>query len=452
MMQGEDARISYLRDKQFIDLYKKEVTEAPEIPKDYKEPKTFTGQLLEGIKSGYISSIKGGLGYFIETMGRQIGSPERIQWGAELGDRATIELIKHPELLEPEGLEPFFEGGWADRRWWGRRIGQTLPFIGSTIALSTIGGLLGGVAGAWTGGLSSVFVLEKGNSYKRYLDEGVPGDRADTYSTVYGSIAAIIENAFGISPARIGTQIATKGAERIVYDSFKSYLLHEIPKVGIKTLRIALEEGSEEVAQGITENLVLKFYKKEVPVITKDLAEEFAGGAAASIPFGAVNIRIPDIKVITPKEIKTIEQSIKKTDEILLKEVKPKPKPLPKFPEDKYQLELLDEIGKLKELPKIDPTAFKWIPPKLAYNNPYTRVMTKAWDTIGKIWDSKAPLILKEAQTQEISQLLKERQRVYDGLVKKYYEETVKPLIKLDIQEKQKIGEMIFKRIELIQK
>jgi len=547
-MQHEDARLNYLRRQYFKKLYQKEIIKNPKIPKDYKEPTTFIGQFLEGIKEGYIS-MKSSFGYFVESLGRQIGSPKLLQWGANLGDRATIELIKKPELLEPEDLKPFFKGGWVDRRWWGRRIGQALPTIGTMLGLATFGGFTGGIPGALTGGFVSAAALEKGAAYKRYINEGMPPDKADIYSNVYGTIAGLIENAFGISPAKIGTQIAIRGIERVVYDSYKQFLLREIPKIGFKTLKQAIQEGGEEVAQSIAENLVLKFYKKETPVFSKDLAEEFAGGFVAAIPFGAINIRIPEIKKITPKEVKAIEQTIKEADEVLKKEVKKKPtevkiegipkelEPLarearkyksveefreklrhislgervevgtgkkitltkeekklrklivgdtplvrkwnelvkrsnktleeffqdfynqavkgakrvkpPKFPENKYKLELLEEIRKLEELPKIDPEAFEFTPKTVSYNNPYTRVMTKVWNRVLKIWDSKAPRVVKEAQTQEIAHLLRERQRVYDGLVKKYYEEIIRPLTKLTTAEKQKIGNMIFKRINI---
>ncbi len=83
-------------------------------------------------------------------------TPEMVRIGAEIGDKATIELLKRPELFEPEDLKPFFEGGIIDRRWWGRRIGQTIPFMGTTIATSILGGLLGGPTGAIAGGYGSV--------------------------------------------------------------------------------------------------------------------------------------------------------------------------------------------------------------------------------------------------------------------------------------------------------
>ena len=118
-MEREDARLSYLREKKFKELYQKEIVKNPEVPKDYKEPTSFTGQLLEGFKEGVIST-KAGFGAFVETLGRRIASPEMAEWGMEVGDRATIELIKRKDLLEPEDLKPFFEDGLLDRRWWGR--------------------------------------------------------------------------------------------------------------------------------------------------------------------------------------------------------------------------------------------------------------------------------------------------------------------------------------------
>jgi hypothetical protein len=741
----EGERMLYMREQHFKDLYEQEVKETPKISEDYEEPDTFIGQVLESAKMGYISSIKGNTGYFIESLGREIGSTKMVQWGMDVGDKAIIEVLKNPELFAPEDLKPFFEGGIVDKRWWARAIGQSLPFMATTITTATIGGLMGGPVGAAGGGFLSSASLEKGGSYKKYIDEGVPLDKADTYSNFYGVIAGTIENAIGISPARIGGMLSYKGAERVIANSYKSFLFREIPKIGIQTLKTALEEGGEEVAQSITENLILKFFKTETPVLTKDLAEEFASGFAAAIPFGASNIRIPEIvkdnnenqekieelinstdkafkeqeseilekvqknidfyqstgtshegdiqpvnagllelqKLADNKEVieKTQEQikplieddgmitlyrvgeptdvdrfvsatydkdfaeefaegveatrdvkptitetrvrpedikifiggaekevlvpsSVYRTQDPLIQEaqkyksaeefveaqfskkpeygmghrpsyegmppsynllegetlprdvythpdfsiasgrirssdkaateswnvlqkIKGKPeaevtlyragaknelntgdwvtfskeyakqslegmekiysfkakakdvifagddinefgyypksqltdiwnqaqttfkKITSKFPENKYKLNLLDEINKAKSLPRIDSNAFDWIPPTVSYNNPYTRVMTKAWDKISNVWDSKAPLVVKQFHSKEVGNIIKERQRVYDGLTKKYEEEIVRPVTKLTKEEKEKIGNMIFKRIKI---
>jgi hypothetical protein len=310
----EGERMLYMREQHFKDLYEQEVKETPKISEDYEEPDTFIGQVLESAKMGYISSIKGNTGYFIESLGREIGSTKMVQWGMDVGDKAIIEVLKNPELFAPEDLKPFFEGGIVDKRWWARAIGQSLPFMATTITTATIGGLMGGPVGAAGGGFLSSASLEKGGSYKKYIDEGVPLDKADTYSNFYGVIAGTIENAIGISPARIGGMLSYKGAERVIANSYKSFLFREIPKIGIQTLKTALEEGGEEVAQSITENLILKFFKTETPVLTKDLAEEFASGFAAAIPFGASNIRIPEIVKDNNENQEKIEELINSTD------------------------------------------------------------------------------------------------------------------------------------------
>jgi hypothetical protein len=90
----EGERMLYMREQHFKDLYEQEVKETPKISEDYEEPDTFIGQVLESAKMGYISSIKGNTGYFIESLGREIGSTKMVQWGMDVGDKAIIEVLK----------------------------------------------------------------------------------------------------------------------------------------------------------------------------------------------------------------------------------------------------------------------------------------------------------------------------------------------------------------------
>ena len=337
MWEREDSRFSYYRTKEFEKLYRQEVLEDPVISKDYIEPEGFAGSVWEGMKFGYQTSIKQGAAYFVEATGRQIGSPERIKEGIYLGDKTTIEILKRPELYRPEDLKPFFEGGVVDKRWYGRTMGETLPFIFTTIASATIGGIIGGPTGAAIGGYGSVYVLEKGNSYKRYIDEGMAPDKADTASTVYGVISALIENAFGIRPAKIGTRVATR--------SFKTYAMKELPKIGTRMLKIGMAEGGEEVAQGITENLISTWVMSEGDILTKDLAEEFVAGFIASIPFGLAGVRGTELPIgLTIKEVSpTPEDSF---DAYIEREFG---KATPKEVEKAMTLEIQKEVDTIKK-------------------------------------------------------------------------------------------------------
>lgn len=309
MMKQEGDRLAYLRQKEFEETYRKEITEEPKIPEDYKEPTTFIGQFSEGMKAGYEGTIKPAVGYFIESMGIDLGSRQIREWGQKYADKTMIEFLKKPELLAPDDMQTYFKGGAVDPRWYGRMIGQTTPFIFAVIGSSVAGGLTAGPVGAAAGAYGSVYALEKGNSYKRYIDEGIPPDTATLYSNIYGTISAIVENAFGIKPAKIAEGVLAKSATDVAKKSFKNSLYNTIKKAGPKTLKVALEEGSEEVIQQFTENALSMWYDSEGKNLIEGLSEGFVAGFWASIPFGAAQVfleqRIPAPPIgLTIKEVK----------------------------------------------------------------------------------------------------------------------------------------------------
>ena len=450
LRENEDARLSYIREKQFVKLYQEQITENITLPTDYKEPTSFIGQFLEGVKAGWYTQLKAGFGYAVESLGHGFHHG-MVEWGQRVADQAMIDYIKRPELAEPEDLKPFFEGGVVDRRWWGRTLGTTVPFIATTTATATLGGLTGGPLGAVVGGFSSSAILEKGGAYKRYIDDGMPPDIADDYSTVYGAIAGAIENAMGISPAKIGMNIVARGGQRAVATTYKQWLISELPKIGLNVLRQAAEEGGEEVAQSLAQDLIFRFWNENADIISDNLLEEFAGGFAAGLAFGgATSLRIPRIQSMNTEQAVAVQETIHNLDNTISAMPKmAEPAKLADFPMDTYQLDLLQEINMMPELPKMESGAFDWSPPTVGYQNPYTRVMTRVMNNIRKTVSSKAPRIVKESQIMDVTNLLKERQRVYDGLSRKYYEDIVKPMTKLNIGEKQQIGQMIFKSIDI---
>jgi len=161
-----------------------------------------------------------------------------------------------------------------------------------------------------------------------------------------------------------------------------------------------------------------------------------------------ITIRIADILT---KPIFTVEPGVSPIALLPEKipEVKPEISEIPKFDTEKYKLGLLKEIEEMPELPKIERGVIDWKPPTLAYQNPYTKIAYKAWDEINRIWSSKAPDWLKTFKSKEIEELAREKQRIMDGLTKKYLEEFVRPMEKLSAEEKIKIGKMIFKQMDI---
>lgn len=289
----EDARLSYLRSKEFsktLDQMEKRVTKK----KGYKEPETFMGQLTEGFKAG-IPVLKSAPGYVAEVIGRQTGSPEMVKWGMKYGDKKIAELVLDDTLARPRDMKEFLKGGYSDPRNYGRYIGETLPSIVSMLTFSTAGGLLGGPAGAQAGAYGSIYALEQANAYKSMIDDGVAPDKAGTASSVYGVIAAILENALGYRPATIGTKLAGREVEKEVITNFQKYLIKKLPELPAKILKKSVEEGAEEAAQGMAEDIINKYFDENKEVL-KNIPENFFAGTIGSLPFGATEATSQNIQ------------------------------------------------------------------------------------------------------------------------------------------------------------
>ena len=252
----------------------------PEPPEDYKEPTSFYGAMWEGLKRGKEELLDVGLWNSLESSARLMGlSPSVIDWAARKGDEQLIDFMRKPELLPGKDELLLTKGGWKDPRVVGRTIGSALSFTGSAIAVSVAGGLIGGAVGgpagiatgAMLGGYTAVAALEQGNAYRSMIDAGMTPDDASLASAVYGVISSIIENSFGISPARVG--------KTILVSSFQKTLLKELmTKPGMTLLKTALTEGTEEVAQQFAENLLTKWKVENRGLFEGDMFEQFVGG------------------------------------------------------------------------------------------------------------------------------------------------------------------------------
>jgi hypothetical protein len=312
LQRGESRFQNRLRMSEFETKLKAQIPTEPTLPSDYKEPTSFTGSLVEGVKSGYYGTLKPAIGYFEESMGHQIGSRERIQHGKELGDQMTIDFMKKVELQRPEDMEDFLGGGYKDKRYYGRVIGETIPFMATIITSSLAGAFFGGGAGGFAGMFGSAKIIEQGNAYKSMLDKGLAPDEASLGADIYGTASALIEGALGITSRTVSGAVNQEGRE-IIASSFNKYLLEAVPQTLKTSGKQVLEEGGEEVAQEITQRLITDWWTKEEDIITADLVESFATGVIGSAPFTVLNI--PAYKKDVSVEVAT-EQAKETLDEM----------------------------------------------------------------------------------------------------------------------------------------
>lgn len=297
LQEGESARQSEIRLRtQREHIAEAGVTEeqiqfpSRFLPEGYEEPESFTGQLREGVVSGYYNSIRPAAGFFAEQVGKEIGNPELIKWGEESGDKAVAYLLQHPELLPPEDLPAFLEGGFADKRAWARTIGETIPFVLSVIGASAAAGFITrSPTAASSTAYGSIYAIERANSYRSMIERGIAPDKAGEAANVYGAVATVLEQGLGFIPSKIAKAVLPGQTKKIVTDSFKGFLLKKLTGYSTKFLKKVGEEGFEEGAQQLAQNLVTKWLDESQPV-WEGVAESVAAGAVGSLGFLPVDI------------------------------------------------------------------------------------------------------------------------------------------------------------------
>ena len=294
-----DLTLNYDRMKELDDTVRAVATEKypdGKVPakKDYKEPEGFWGQFAEGFTQAYIGTVKPVIGTMVENAG---ASPESVAWGKKQGDRAVAELILRPELNAPKDLPDFFDGGVADRRWWGRAIGGSIPSIASALASATAVALVTKNPGAASSAAwGSSFAMEKANHYRDMLDKGVAPDKANSASTIYGAISATLELGMGVNPGALATKaVIGGGASKELVDAFLKYTASTLVKAPARLLTNAVQEGNEEAIQQFTQNLITGFLYSPQG-LTEGVAESWAQGFAGGLPLGGANVVVTDFK------------------------------------------------------------------------------------------------------------------------------------------------------------
>lgn len=319
MMKNEDARSSYLRLQRMQETFKKagvpeDIEQSPEkyIPSEYKEPTTFLGQLKEGLVYGYYATVKPALGYTLEAIGQMVGSPNLVQKGEKFGDEQVAQLLKKPELFKPTDLKGFFEGGAMDPRYYARTIGETAPFVAVILGSTALAGLTKNPLLVKAVAYGTVGAIEQASAYQQMIKRGIPADKAAPASVVYGSISSVIENMFGFKPAEI---VLGKTGRDLVFNNFRQFLVKELPKYGKNILVKSLQEGGEESAQQLTQNLITKWFDQSQGV-WENVAESFPAGTIGALPFGVSEIISDARRIKKEKEI---------SGEIIQKPITPTP-------------------------------------------------------------------------------------------------------------------------------
>ncbi len=112
----------------------------------------------------------------------------------------------------------------------------------------------------------------------------------------------------------------------------------------------------------------------------------------------------------------------------------------------RYQKQIGDSIGKV-QIPEFK-LEEDFIPNTIEYQNPLTKIARVGWNKLTNLANETPgirKLTVREGRPEDAFKLLKERNRIQNGLLQRYEEEIIEPIKKLPLKEKQQLGEMVNK-------
>lgn len=199
----------------------------------------------------------------VSNLARTFG---KTQWAENFSDQTEANLKIAKDLLPSQSQD------WDNQT--ANILGEAIPYFYSIITASAIGGPVAGF------GIGSI--LEKENAYNDYIQLGMSPEEADRISSYYGIISSGIENLSGIRPASLGVRTVNRESQQLFRKSFLQWVKQELPKIGGKTIKNALEEGGEEALQGIAQQLGAKYFDENQDIF-KGLIDNIKGGAIAGL-------------------------------------------------------------------------------------------------------------------------------------------------------------------------
>jgi len=208
-----------------------------------------------------------------------------------VGEGARYILEEHPEW-QSEMPSTWQETLLSGKAMLGTAL-ESAPFMAASTGAYVTGTAMGGPQAGWAAAFLVAFGAEGGEEYKRALAAGASEEEARTSANIYGMVSAIIELGQVGAVMRFAKGQAGRSA-------FLRYIMPKIRgKAGKLTLEIvasAVEEGLEEVAQGIAQEEIGRIVwgdpsePREKGWLNRRILEFIGGAGAGGLLGGAGRI------------------------------------------------------------------------------------------------------------------------------------------------------------------
>lgn len=253
----------------------------PTMPAGYKEPTTILGQTWEGIQSGILNTLVPAVLKSSQSVLNELGLYDTASKLEQANQYVQSYAKSRLDLQAPDFGKVFKENpAQASKLFVARAFGETVPYTASMVAAP----LVTRKVNYWTT-VAPIQMIEKGNFLRDIEDTVEDKNLANNLATIYGGLNAIIENSLGYTPAGLAKWLS-QPVQKVSQTAFIN-TIKNLPKNTLKLLLNSANEGMEEVAQQVVEDILRKWAgDKSVQTTFSELAENWLGGFAGSLPLG----------------------------------------------------------------------------------------------------------------------------------------------------------------------
>lgn len=253
----------------------------PTMPAGYKEPTTILGQTWEGIQSGILNTLVPAVLKSSQSVLNELGLYDTASKLEQANQYVQSYAKSRLDLQAPDFGKVFKENpAQASKLFVARAFGETVPYTASIVAAP----LVTRKVNYWTT-VAPIQMIEKGNFLRDIEDTVEDKNLANNLATIYGGLNAIIENSLGYTPAGLAKWLS-QPVQKVSQTAFIN-TIKNLPKNTLKLLLNSANEGMEEVAQQVVEDILRKWAgDKSVQTTFSELAENWLGGFAGSLPLG----------------------------------------------------------------------------------------------------------------------------------------------------------------------
>lgn len=260
----------------------------PTMPAGYKEPTTILGQTWEGIQSGILNTLVPAVLKSSQSVLNELGLYDTASKLEQANQYVQSYAKSRLDLQAPDFGKMFKENpAQASKLFVARAFGETIPYTASIVAAP----LVTRKVNYWTT-VAPIQMIEKGNFLRDIEDTVEDKNLANNLATIYGGLNAIIENSLGYTPAGLAKWLS-QPVQKVSQTAFIN-TIKNLPKNTLKLLLNSANEGMEEVAQQLVEDILRKWAgDKSVQTTFSELAENWLGGFAGSLPLGVTQVVKP---------------------------------------------------------------------------------------------------------------------------------------------------------------